>query len=397
MRLSALPKVSLVLSVYNMEVCLRETLDSVLSQSHQDIEVICINDGSTDGTLAILESYAEADSRVRIVSRENRGQGASRNEGIALATGGFLMLLDADDVYAPNLVESLLRGIMEADADIAVCRSAEMDHETGVVESSPWTVRVNQLPAQDPFSWEDMTDYIFTAFVGWPWDKMYRRSFVLENGLEFPALPNSEDLVFVFLSLVRARRITFIDEELVRHRVGRSGSVSNSRARAPFAFYDAGCLLKAELQKDVAQYDRLRWGFLNWFFDYTLWNIETMTDEDVKDEMARAFVGGCLSELEMDKHCKAYYSLDPFNIPRYYGVLQELMEEENEQVPRRHALLDSLISLLTSCRSQGYRFGLKRILAKLRLAKPPVIEQPLPPRGDNYFAFDYNPKEKMND
>ena len=104
---SAFPKISVVVPVYNLERYLAECLDSIINQTFKDFEIICVNDGSVDGSLKILEQYAAKDSRIRIISQENCGLSAARNAGIAVANAELIYPLDSDDIIAPNCLEDL--------------------------------------------------------------------------------------------------------------------------------------------------------------------------------------------------------------------------------------------------------------------------------------------------
>ncbi len=111
------PLVSIIIPVYNVELYLRECLDSVINQTHQNLEIICINDGSTDNSLAILEEYAARDSRIQIFSQENEGLSEARNTGLYEATGEYVYLLDSDDYIAKDMVEGCVHALVTEDLD----------------------------------------------------------------------------------------------------------------------------------------------------------------------------------------------------------------------------------------------------------------------------------------
>jgi glycosyltransferase involved in cell wall biosynthesis len=115
-----MPKVSVIVPVYNVEKYLTECLDSIIGQSLREIEIICINDGSTDRCGWILEQYARADHRIRVVTQPNRGLSNARNTGIALAGGEYVGFVDSDDMILPDFYEKLYRAARQHDADIAV-------------------------------------------------------------------------------------------------------------------------------------------------------------------------------------------------------------------------------------------------------------------------------------
>ena len=115
------PKVSVIIPIYNQEKYLRECLETVLLQNLQEIEVICVNDGSTDESLSILKEYAKRDDRIVVVSQENKGVSAARNVGIEIAKGEYISFIDSDDWVAPNFIEKLYETAVKNNADISAC------------------------------------------------------------------------------------------------------------------------------------------------------------------------------------------------------------------------------------------------------------------------------------
>lgn len=124
-------KISVVIPVYNTGKYLAECLNSVLAQTFKDIEIICINDGSTDNSQEILESYAQKDSRIKIIKRKNSGVVATRNFGIKSAKYDLVFPLDSDDIIAENTLEKMYRHLQSGDGDIITCRVMMFGNETG--------------------------------------------------------------------------------------------------------------------------------------------------------------------------------------------------------------------------------------------------------------------------
>lgn len=379
------PKISVILPVYNMEKYLEGTISAIQAQSFDDFELICVDDGSTDSSPSILSRAAETDSRIQVISQENRGPGQARNVGLDHATGEYLIMLDSDDVYAPDMLSSLLQEARETEADVVVCRSSELDSVTDQESEAWWTLNVRQMPDKRPFSPLEMPDFVFSAFIGWPWDKLYRRSFVEEHGFRFPPLSNSEDLYFVFLSLAKAERISIVDRPLVKHRVNRAGSVSGSRASKPLQFYESTCLLKQELRKDESLYARLSWGFLNWAFTYMLWNIETMDDSVGRSIQLDALRNDGFPELEIPQHSPTFFSLEPSGYGRYLNLLREA---EGMPAPRRRGrILGLLIRALSKLQRDGLwkSFELTcNVVARKLLHTPPKATPPALVRGEDF-------------
>ena len=291
-------------------------------------------------------------------------------------------MLDADDIYEPTLLEELYASAEAHDSDVVVCRSSQFDDSTGAPVDSWWTINIAQIPDMPVFNAADMRDFIFTAFIGWPWDKLYRRSFIEENAIRYPRLSNSEDLYFVFLSLVLASKISIVDTPLISHRVNRSGSVSGSRAKDPLAFYESTCLLKAQLKKHPNLYEKTSWGFLNWAIGYLVWNIETMDDETGRQAQLKALANDEFPELEIGLHSPAFFDLEPTVYTRYCALLDEAIGNKGQAADgakqqKRHRIIPRLIKFLegiqydgflrTLCKSLGW---FKRKLLKQAVSQP---------------------------
>ena len=344
--------ISIILPTYNAENYIADTLKSILNQTFSDIEVICIDDGSTDSTPYLLKRMAQEDHRIVTYTQNNTGPGAARNAGLEHAHGDYVAMLDADDIYCPTMLESLHAEATRIDADVVVSRSSQFDDSTGQELESWWTLNINQIPTNDHFGPMDMRDFVFTAFIGWPWDKLYKRSFIEEHNIRYPTLSNSEDLYFVFLALAKANTIGIVEEPLIQHRVNREGSVSSSRSKDPLAFYKSTCLLKHELQKDPTLYSALSWGFLNWAFGYMLWNIETMTDSSARRIQLDALLNDRFPELEIPLHSPAFFSLEPSAYDRYLALL---CEASGRPIPenKNNGILSKLIKLLSCLQERG--------------------------------------------
>ena len=275
------PKISIILPIYNMENYLECCMDSILSQTFDEFELICIDDGSTDSTPTILNRYAQKDSRIKMITQANQGVGIARNKGIEMAQGQFLSILDADDFFEPSMLEKLYDRALADDSDIVICRTKQYDDSTKTISNMPWTLRKNELPIDNPFDYHDVQDHVFTFCVGWAWDKLYRAAFVFQNQLKFPNLRNSEDLVFVFPSLVFANKISILDDCLVYHRVNRKDSVSSTRESNSLDFFYAIMLFK-ELMIQHKKFDDVKDNFYLWALKYCMWNINSIKGDSFR-------------------------------------------------------------------------------------------------------------------
>ena len=129
-------KTSVIIPVYNSEKYLQPSLESVINQTCRDIEIICVNDGSTDKSLEILNEYAQKDKRLKIYSQEKQGAGAARNLGLSKASGETVIFLDSDDVFDKKLVEILYNKHKQEDSDIVFCNYKVIDNENNICDVS---------------------------------------------------------------------------------------------------------------------------------------------------------------------------------------------------------------------------------------------------------------------
>lgn len=212
--------VSVVMPIYNAADYLRPALDSVISQTLRDVEIICVDDGSTDHSLAILKEYQKRDPRVRIVTETNAGPAKARNNGLRRARGEYLSFLDADDFFEPTMLETLYRTAKEKDLDIAVCEYDLFENRTARFKRSIPSEHADLLAGGRVTSKSDCPDIIFQATEGYVWNKLFRRDFVTEKELSFlESAQIFEDVYFTVTSLSLAERIGKCEGVLVHHRV----------------------------------------------------------------------------------------------------------------------------------------------------------------------------------
>ena len=256
------PKVSVIMPVYNTERYLRQCLDSVLGQTLREIEVICVDDGSRDSSVQILQEYAARDPRVTVLQQANAGAGAARNKGLAAAAGEYLSVLDSDDFSEPDMLETAYLRAKRFDADLVVFGSDEyLEAEARFVPVN-WAINKRLLPAADCFAARDIPQNIFRTMIGWTWDKLYKRAYIEELGLRFQEIRLHNDLLFGYGALASARRITVEERVLTHQRKRGGGSLSDERTDW-WCVYDALSALEQYL-KDRGLYPRFQRDFVNY-------------------------------------------------------------------------------------------------------------------------------------
>ena len=224
-------KVSIVMPVHNVAPYLRECLDSVIKQTRRDIEIICVDDGSTDSSRAILSEYAKGDSRIQVITQEPAGAGAARNRGLREARGEYLSILDADDIFAPTMLEEAVARADQTKADVVIYRHERLNHQTGKRFLLAQMSAPSLFPSKTVFSIDDLRQvkgHIWLKSVyGWTWDKLFRRSFVERLGVTFQRQPIFNDMFFTYAVMAEAKRISYLPRVLMAQRKNRPDATSN--------------------------------------------------------------------------------------------------------------------------------------------------------------------------
>ena len=213
-------KVSVIIPIYNAYDYLRPALDSVIYQTLREIEIICVDDGSTDRSLEILKEYQKNDDRVRIVTEANAGPGLARNNGLNRARGEYIAFLDADDFFEPNFLEILYERGKSDDLDIVIAGYDIYNSRRAIFSKADEGDHVEIYDGGVVTSKSEHPDHILTSSTGSAWNKIYRRSFVINQQLEF--LPNVkiyEDVYFTVSAISLAERVGRAPELLVHHRI----------------------------------------------------------------------------------------------------------------------------------------------------------------------------------
>lgn len=242
-----LGRISVIVPIYNAELYLERCIDSIIAQTYKNLEIILIDDGSTDRSRAICETYAKKDSRIRVLCKCNGGASSARNMGIEIATGEYIGFVDSDDYIALDMYESFYNLISE-DVDLVCCGSVCFDkggHKTvtGYAKTS--------------VCWDNMQavrELLVGRYLTFsPWDKLYKRELIGEN--RFPEKRISEDLPFIYNVLKKCKRVVNIGscKYFYCHR-------SDSVSRKPFYGRRIDFVLfTRDIVKDVSfQYPSLR-------------------------------------------------------------------------------------------------------------------------------------------
>ena len=232
--------ISVIVPVFNLEEYIGECLESILKQTFQNIEIIVVDDNSSDGSVKVIEQFARKDSRIKMILLDkNHGAGHARNVGMQSARGDYLMFLDGDDFFSTDMLEKLYSMCEKYSADIAVCNAYMHDHMSGKNDLFDETSRFQFDKIGVPFHLKEIAPYAFQFMHEMAWNKMFRRKFVLNTGVKFQEQHNANDQFFVFANLMSAANIVMLPEPLVYYRTNVQGQLSKSIPKSPKCIYDA--------------------------------------------------------------------------------------------------------------------------------------------------------------
>ncbi len=210
-------KVSIILTAFNEEKYIGKAIESILSQTFEDLELIVVNDGSTDGTPDIINGFD--DERIKLINQENSGPGASRNRALKIAEGEYVMYLDGDDWYSPDAVEVAYREAKCKDTDFTFYQMINYDDKTGKIYENDWfNLNIFDESFENTvFKASDYEGSIFDMSVG-VCQKIYNTSFLRRVDAKFPEGIFFEDMPFFYYVLLKAERISIIKRHLYYRR-----------------------------------------------------------------------------------------------------------------------------------------------------------------------------------
>ena len=214
--------VSVIVPVYNVEEYLGRCVDSILSQTYRNLEVILVDDGAKDNSGAICDSYAQKDSRVRVIHKENGGLSSARNAGIDIASGDYLEFVDSDDWLEPDAVESMIQQALTHQVDLVLGGRWDVSAETGEKKKGLCPVKQEVIPGTEMvrriFRWENCDSSAC--------DKLFHRSLFRE--IRFPNGKVVEDVPIMYKIVLDAGRVALLDRPIYNY-YHRAGSITYTR------------------------------------------------------------------------------------------------------------------------------------------------------------------------
>ncbi len=227
-------KLSIIVPVYKVEEYLPRCLDSLVNQTLEDIEIICINDGSPDNSLSILKKYQKKyKDKIVIINKQNEGVWKGRKDGVKKATGEFIGFVDSDDYVALDFAEKLYNAVKKNNADISICGFDRIDLDTGKVFSREMCKPITKTILMDKNPEDILT------INGSPWNKIYKAN-LLKEMVELKNPPKIlDDMMFLLLIYINTKKIVFIPDSLVYYMVRKNSIINTIKKEQIESTYNA--------------------------------------------------------------------------------------------------------------------------------------------------------------
>lgn len=312
-------KVSIVVPVYNVEKYLKQCMDSIVNQTLKDIEIICVDDGSTDSSGEILDEYASNDSRVRVIHKENRGYGHSMNMGFAAANGEYIGIVESDDYAERNMFEKLYNEAKKNQLD--VIKSSFYFYYSVPEEKNEKNEIVSKILAKQvfcPTTYFESKMEMVNLFNIKPsiWSAIYRNSFIRENGINFLETPGAsyQDSSFNFKIWSLAQRAELLQDAFIHYRQDGENSSINSKGKI-FCVCDEYAEMQKFLNEHPLVKSKMEFIMQRIKYDSYMWNYNRLAQKYKYIFLERAseeFKEG-LSNGSIDKEYFEWYKWNDLN------------------------------------------------------------------------------------
>lgn len=386
-----MPKVSIIVTSYNVENYISKCLDGIIGQTLQDIEIIIVDDGSSDGTTEIISEYAKMDPRIRVVLfKENTigGVASAANAGLEIAKGDYIGFADGDDIYDPYMFEKLWQNAEDAQADLVMCQYTLLDEADGQEKEPAETDRWLPFEVTTIIDLDDSSRKQILQFISVPWRKLYRRDLIERKFLRFPVGDFFyEDNPFHWDAVIGAQRIVLLPEKLCKHRVARVGQTMATVDERLLRIFEHHNIIRDNLNKNKVL-DVYKSALLEWLASQLSWVSQraegTMrpllygrlfpivgqySGEDIT-EYARLNGYGRVTEMLRALKNKNYYN---FSIAAGWNVQSETSQIVPEQTHKYSS--NSIVSRgLYPLKRLRARMNIRYLKRKLGLNKPSISD-----------------------
>lgn len=295
-------KVSVILPIYNQEKYLTTALDSLQNQTLKDAEFICVNDGSKDNSLKILQDYAQRDCRIKILDQINQSAGVARNNGLKVAKGEYVAFLDPDDWLEPNALETLYKKSKKQDCDMLVFNFKRLDEAGNVLSVfnlKNKMKRFHDIRVDENFHWRDIKPRVLGGMYPVAWNKFYKRDLIKNNGLHFAKCNMAEDNVFVFGATLNAKKIGYEESCLYNYIVHNSSALRSKSNKNLSIFKSIDCVKKLLDKMGLAE--ELKNEYDGYIFRFVSYHSKQILSMSKLKELCKKKLTAYQSEVLLDR------------------------------------------------------------------------------------------------
>lgn len=321
------PLISVVVPIYNVEKYLERCVESLRSQTYENLEIILVDDGSPDGCPAICDAYVKKDARIQVIHQVNAGLSRARNAGIDIAGGEYIAFVDSDDYVAPDFIESLYQLLQETGCAIAQCRFAYVQGEmVPADENQSFRIYRGESLMEQLYGPEEEATYFVVA-----WNKLYRRELFEE--IRYPVGRIHEDEATTYQLFHKGRKLAFLDRALYGYYTENAGSITSVFSRKRLQWLTAheeriAFLKEHGYEKLLSQaYRKLCDACITFYFRCTD-DVEDAVQirKELKERLKRYRLEGAQWIAELPFQTKAGYQLFEVSPSSYAKVLKKLQE-----------------------------------------------------------------------
>lgn len=292
--------VSIIVPVYNVEKYIEQCLQSIFNQSYKNIEVIIVNDGSTDNSKSIIKKFCNKYKNIIYIEQKNQGLSMARNRGLKEAKGNYIAFVDSDDYIDRNYIQDMYNEAIEKDSDIVICGYSKVCDNGTVIENDLCGGKKQGL-----YSGKDVAEAMLDIEIkGYAWNKLYKNNYNFRESMKFEKDKKIEDYYPVFRTIVSSQKVSIIKKSLYNYRQRETSIVNNSNNQLVNDFFYA-CSKIIDLAEKL----------------------------NLKKEKIEFFKGNCYKltmlnymDLNSDKGFKLYFDFKRLGYdiyePSYYGLLK---------------------------------------------------------------------------
>lgn len=270
-------KVSVIVPVYNVEIYLKKCINSILNQTFRNLEIILVDDGSTDDSGIICDEYALIDERLKVIHKENGGLSSARNIGIDNATGDYLAFIDSDDWIEPNMLEVLLERIKQDNSDISICEYLEVYNEEEKITN---TTMIENKIFTNYKALKNIYDNKLNITMTVTWNKLYKKE--LFKNITFPNGKIHEDEFTTYKLLYAAEKVSYINKKMYYYRQRENSIMKSKFSKKRLDTLDA-IEERVDFMKDIVKDDEL-YNMTIVFYYNVIMNCYFLYQESNKDD-----------------------------------------------------------------------------------------------------------------